>query len=65
MSGFEGNTTLEAIPSSATSDDYQHFSGSDTTTGYTWPMSFWGDYAVIDWNASDCGRIEYRLQLYQ
>jgi len=45
-SGFEGNTTLEAIPSSATSDDYQHFSGSDSTTGYTWPMSFWNDYAV-------------------
>jgi chitodextrinase len=45
-SGFEGNTALEAIPSSATSDDYQHFSGSDNTTGYTWPMSFWGAYAV-------------------
>ena len=45
-SGFEGSTTLEAIPSSATSDYYQHFSGSDTTTGYTWPMSFWGSYAV-------------------
>ena len=45
-SGFEGNTTLEAIPSSATSDDYQHFSGADSTTGYTWPMNVWGSYAV-------------------
>jgi len=45
-SGFEGTTTLDTIPSSATSDDYQHFSGTDTTTGYTWPMNVWGDYAV-------------------
>ncbi len=45
-SGFEGNTALDAIPSSATGDDFQHFSGLDTTTGFTWPMSFWSAYAV-------------------
>src|SRR5690242_10604866 len=45
-SGFEGTSTLESIPPSATSDDYQHFSGTDTTTGYTWPMNFWGNFAV-------------------
>lgn len=45
-SGFEGNTALDAIPSNATGDDFQHFSGLDSTTGFTWPMSFWGAYAV-------------------
>ena len=45
-SGFEGNTTLDTIPSSATGDYFQHFSGLDTTTGYTWPMNFWSVYAV-------------------
>ena len=45
-SGFEGNTALDTIPSNATSDYFQHFSGLDTTTGFTWPMSFWSAYAV-------------------
>src|SRR5579885_2452730 len=47
MSGFEGNSTLSAIPSSATGDNYQHFSGSDNTTGYTWPMNFWGASSTV------------------
>jgi chitodextrinase len=45
-SGFEGNTALETIPADATGDDFQHFSGLDSTTGFTWPMSFWNVYAV-------------------
>jgi hypothetical protein len=41
-SGFEGATTLSAISSSATIDDVQFFSGTDTTTGFAWPMTLFG-----------------------
>src|SRR5262249_53640794 len=41
-----GNTTISPIPAGATSSVYQNFSGSDSTTGYTWPMTFWGANSV-------------------
>ena len=45
-SGFEGNSALESIPTARTNDYYQHFSGADCSTGFTWPFTFWGANAV-------------------
>ena len=45
-SGFEGSSTLAPVTSSASGDNYQHFSGLDPQTGYSWPMNFWGANAT-------------------
>jgi hypothetical protein len=44
--GFEGDTALDAIPSSQTGDSYQHFSGKDNSTGFSWPLTAWGSNAA-------------------
>ena len=48
-SGFENNTSLNVLTGpppagspAGTSDAYQYFSGSDASTGFSWPMNLWG-----------------------
>src|SRR6266568_1620842 len=45
-SGYEPSTTINAVSSSncwpTPSGCWQNITGTDTTTGYTWPPSIWG-----------------------
>jgi hypothetical protein len=37
--GFEGTTTLGSVSGNAPDDSFQLFSGTDTTTGFSWPIN--------------------------